>query len=88
MSGSPDQISTVLGLIDAEDAGVTLVHEHLFIDLSVWFEEPATPDRVELVDQPVQMALLGRLRREPFSTTKHNLRLDGLRVLRGAGPSP
>jgi phosphotriesterase-related protein len=80
MSASPGQISTVLGPIDAHDAGITLTHEHLFIDLSVWFEDSATRDGAEFVDQPVQMSLLGRLRREPFSTTKHNLRLDDVEL--------
>jgi phosphotriesterase-related protein len=76
MSDASAQIRTVLGPVDAADAGVTLTHEHVFIDLGVWFEEPARADRAEFVDEPIQMSLLGRLRREPFSTTKHNLRLD------------
>lgn len=76
MSTIGGQITTVLGSIDARDAGPTMTHEHLFIDLSVWFEDPATPEAARYVDAPVEMALLGRLRREPFSTTKHNLRLD------------
>ena len=37
-------IQTVLGPIDPDDAGVTLPHEHLLCDLSVYFEEPDSPD--------------------------------------------
>jgi phosphotriesterase-related protein len=76
MSDHLQQISTVVGAVDAGSAGITLTHEHLFIDLSVWFEEPTTPETTAFIDQPVQMSLLGRLRRQPFATTRHNLRLD------------
>jgi phosphotriesterase-related protein len=34
------KIITVLGAIDAESAGVTLPHEHFFLDLSLPFDEP------------------------------------------------
>lgn len=34
------KIITVLGPIDAEDAGVTLPHEHFFLDLSLPFDDP------------------------------------------------
>src|SRR5690348_5505719 len=76
MSPGGVQITTVAGPIDAADAGVTLVHEHLFVDLSVWFETPEEPEVAALVDAPVTMSLLGRLRRQPFATTRQNLRLD------------
>jgi len=33
-------VQTVLGLIDAEDLGVTLPHEHLLINMTVYFVEP------------------------------------------------
>src|SRR5262245_14521556 len=76
MNDDGGHIGTVLGLVDAPEAGITLMHEHLFIDLSVWFEEPTSPEEAALIDEPVQLSLLGKLRRSPFSTTRHNLRLD------------
>jgi phosphotriesterase-related protein len=33
------RIITVLGVIDAEDAGITLPHEHFFLDLSIPFDD-------------------------------------------------
>jgi predicted metal-dependent phosphotriesterase family hydrolase len=35
------QVQTVLGPIAATDMGVTLPHEHLLIDFTVMFVEPA-----------------------------------------------
>ena len=43
-----DRINTVLAVVEAEDAGVTLMHEHLFIDLSVWFEEPTAAEEAAI----------------------------------------
>ena len=34
------KIQTVLGLIDPSELGITLPHEHLFIELGLWFKEP------------------------------------------------
>ena len=35
------KVQTVLGLINADNLGVTLPHEHLLTDLSTYFVEPA-----------------------------------------------
>lgn len=69
-------LTTVLGVRNSEDMGITMMHEHVFIDLSVWFEKPETPTQAALAERPVEMSQLGRLRRQPFSTTLDNLRLD------------
>ena len=37
-------IQTVTGPVDAADLGPTSVHEHLLIDLGVWFDPPADPE--------------------------------------------
>ena len=34
------KIQTVLGLIEPEELGVTLPHEHLVSDGSAWYREP------------------------------------------------
>jgi phosphotriesterase-related protein len=81
MNDDGGQIGTVLGLVEASEAGITLMHEHLFIDLSVWFEEPTSPEEAAFIDEPVQLSLLGRLRRSPFSTTRHNLCLDEVELV-------
>ena len=33
-------VTTVLGPVPAEKLGKTIIHEHLFIDLSCYFREP------------------------------------------------
>lgn len=49
------------------------MHEHLFTDLTVWF---AGRDGGEAdFDRPVDMPMLGQLRRDAFSVTRDNLRL-------------
>jgi len=34
------KVQTVLGTVDADNLGVTLPHEHIICNLSVYFEEP------------------------------------------------
>jgi phosphotriesterase-related protein len=51
-----------------------LMHEHLFVDLTVWFagREGFEAD----FERPVNMTMLGQLRRDAFSVTRDNLRLQ------------
>jgi phosphotriesterase-related protein len=44
---------TVLGPVTAEDLGITLPHEHLLVDMSFNFVEPATSSQKALAYQPV-----------------------------------
>lgn len=69
-----DQVMTVLGPIPVTELGVTLMHEHIFLDASVWWREPAAGSRRHLAHQPVNMAILGELRMDPF------LNLDNTRL--------
>lgn len=69
-----DSVMTVTGAISPDEVGMTLMHEHLAIDLSVYFEDDGTTP--ELVDAPVTMDVLHKLRRRPFSTTRQNMVLD------------
>ena len=39
---------TVLGIIEADDLGIVLPHEHCLIDMSVWFQEPTAASEKEL----------------------------------------
>jgi phosphotriesterase-related protein len=68
-------ITTVCGPIDAAELGVTLAHEHLFIDLRNQFTPFDDPERARLSEQPVAMANLGVLRRNPYAL-RDNLVLD------------
>lgn len=57
---------TVLGPVSADDLGVTLMHEHLLVDATPWFEEPEEATRRSLARRSVSMDMLGALKNEPF----------------------
>jgi phosphotriesterase-related protein len=44
---------TVQGLVDADDLGITLPHEHLLIDMAIWFSEPKEAELRTLAYEPV-----------------------------------
>ena len=75
------QAQTVLGPIAASAMGVTLPHEHLFIDFTVMFKEPESARERELARQPVSLGNLGWVRRN-FSSSLDNLRLSDESVIR------
>lgn len=58
--------TTVSGPISVDDLGVTMMHEHIVIDAASWWHCPDCAERMFLTDQPVQMAILGELRMDPF----------------------
>ncbi|HKZ04603.1 MAG TPA: aryldialkylphosphatase [Methylomirabilota bacterium] len=65
---------TVLGPVAGDELGITLPHEHLFIDFKVMFKEPeAAADKGRAL-APVGMANLGWIRQN-FSSNLDNLRL-------------
>jgi phosphotriesterase-related protein len=66
---------TVLGPIPGEQLGVTLMHEHLLIDVSYKWQPPAEVTLRALAEQPITLANLGYLRRN-IGTVKANFRLD------------
>lgn len=68
-------IQTVTGTIEIEDMGITLPHEHIFIDLRNQFTEFSDPEKVEISKQKVSINNLGRLRLNPYAV-KDNLVLD------------
>lgn len=59
-------VQSVLGPIPVEALGVTLMHEHIFVDASVWWREPPEISRRHIAHQPLNMAILGELRMDPF----------------------
>lgn len=74
------KIRTVLGPIDPNEAGVTLMHEHLLMDAAPgWWQEPVTPEDRAMAAAPVTMDRLGYLRHNPLGI-KDNLRLDDPQV--------
>jgi len=57
------KVQTVLGLVVPEDLGVTLPHEHILVDFSVYFVEPTTATEKHLAYQPVTLQNYGWVRR-------------------------
>jgi phosphotriesterase-related protein len=68
-------VMTVSGPVAKEDLGVTLPHEHFFIDIS-WACEPSTDTKnAALMEEPISIHRLGTLRRNP-TVMKDNLILS------------
>jgi phosphotriesterase-related protein len=63
---STNTVMTVLGPIASEELGVTLMHEHLLLDASPWFQEPPEASKRAAAYQPVSIEILGQLRNDPF----------------------
>lgn len=68
-------IQTVTGMITKEQAGIITPHEHVFIELTAFFEERPLRDVEKPAEEPVAMDKLGILNRDPYAL-KDNLRMD------------
>ncbi len=66
---------TVLGLVDGDELGFTLPHEHLFIDTMSWFVEPSESDDKEMAHQPISLENLSWVRSHKTSSLE-NLHLS------------
>jgi phosphotriesterase-related protein len=67
--------TTVRGPVDVAELGRTLMHEHLIADITVWFNPLDGLSEAD-IERPVEMSMLGQLRRDAFSLTRDNLRLS------------
>lgn len=72
-TSAPASVMTVRGPVPVDQLGRTMMHEHLFTDLTVWFAGRAGGEAD--FDRPLDMSMLGQLRRDAFSVTRDNLRL-------------
>ena len=61
------KVQTVLGIIEAEELGVTLPHEHFLIDLSVRFQHPLRMSDRAMSLKPVNLENLGWIHFHPMS---------------------
>jgi phosphotriesterase-related protein len=66
---------TVLGPVDADSLGITLPHEHILVDSTFLFVEPADDKEKELAHQPVGLKNLNWVLHHLFNN------LDNLRLL-------
>lgn len=72
-------VMTVLGPISSESLGITLSHEHLFIDLRNQFTEFEDEEKRRISREKLCMNNLGVVRRNPYAI-KDNLILDNLEL--------
>src|SRR5436190_13199405 len=72
-------VMTVLGPIAGEQLGVTLMHEHLLIDVSYKWQQPTEVTLRALAEQPITLANLGYLRRN-IGAVRANFRLDDVEL--------
>src|SRR5713226_2925929 len=75
LNGERMPVMTVLGPIDGVQLGVTLMHEHLLIDVSYKWQPPTEVTLRALAEQPITLANLGYLRRN-IGAVRANFRLD------------
>ncbi|PLR75734.1 phosphotriesterase-related protein [Bacillus sp. V3-13] len=68
-------VQTVQGIINSENLGITLMHEHLYIDRSHLWEEPNGPLKY-FANQSVSLDILGRLRLNPYANKDNGLMVD------------
>lgn len=86
-------VETVQGAIPSDELGVTLVHEHLLVNMSPYFHPPPADDprRQFIANAPMSAEFQSTLRNDPFAS-RDNLHLDDhaatvseLRALTDAG---
>lgn len=63
---SAAETQTVLGPVPVDELGITLMHEHLLVDASPWFQEPEEASKRVVAYGPVRIEVLGALRNDPF----------------------
>lgn len=85
------KIQTVLGVIEPEELGITLPHEHLVCDGTAWFVEPEEATEKYWSQQPVSMESLWWIRynwfknKDDLVTTDEAEAIDELRHFVRAG---
>lgn len=75
-------VITVQGLINAEELGITLPHEHIFLDLRNQYREPSEVTRKSIGEQKVDINNLDILRRNPLAI-KDNLVINDVKLAEG-----
>ena len=70
------KIQTVLGLIEPEQMGITLAHEHIVSDGTAWFREPAEATEKKMARAPVSLETLWWIRYHWFQNYDDMLLLD------------
>jgi len=72
-------VNTVLGPISREDIGIATSHEHIFIDLTAFYEDRVIDGIADSRTEPVRMMHLGILNRDPYAF-RDNLIIDDFQM--------
>jgi phosphotriesterase-related protein len=76
MSDDAGSIVTVDGRLDPDELGITMTHEHMFIDtVDAWYQEPPKPQYRKLAGEPISMDDLHYIHLQPHNHAS-NLRLE------------
>lgn len=75
MSNLSGKVQTVLGLVDPEQLGKTLTHEHLTMSFECCYHPPASGDEV-VAENPFHMQHMHWLRQNPYSCHENLLLLQ------------
>lgn len=75
MNDLSQRAQTVLGPIEPSKLGITLTHEHLVADQTIYFQLPTQANEREYATSPVNLQNLAWVRFHPY-LNKDNLRLD------------
>ena len=73
-------VMTVTGPVELDEMGITLSHEHCFVDLRNQFVEFSDPEKKLVSEQKVNIRNLGRLRLNPYAV-KDNLLVDDMQMV-------
>ena len=69
-------VMTVLGKKEASELGICSPHEHIYIDMSVFFAPPEEIGMKNMAYKPVSMESLGILKRNPFAVLDNVQMMD------------
>ena len=61
------KVQTVLGLINPQELGATVTHEHLLVDLMCYFYEPEEASKRSFIERPFTMDVRGELPQIAFN---------------------
>lgn len=67
------RVTTVLGPVDPADLGVTMMHEHVFVDATCHFVQPEDEAGRALLHAPMSAEILDAVRRQPLAVTLDNV---------------
>ena len=70
------KVMTVLGPIEPGELGITLTHEHLFMDGRCWWNEPKEATKKAIAHAPLEITNLGEVRRNPLTNLDNLVQFD------------